>query len=207
MSEPAIIPEQRTGSKTGASSRLQADSRHQAIQIFKAAKSNLLDINHWDKFSGKGSAVFQLTDNKGNLLHNIAPKVGDLIRIDLPAPGNEKGHGYDWVRIEKFEDSRDVLKDEEIFGFRVRPVKHPDNTTPEAAHFYTSDATSTFLIIRNTNTITAMERARNEVPNTGVFSFLNKIRNTVIALAAMAGLSNPQWKRLMKGVLQEASRI
>lgn len=207
MSEPAIIPAQKTGAKTGATSHIHADTRHNAIRIFKAAQTNLLDINHWDKFSGKGSAIFQLTDSSGNLLYSIPPKIGDLIRIDLPAPGNKKGHGYDWVRIEKFEDSKDILKDEETFGFRVRPVKHPDNTSAEPAHFYTSDATSTFLIIRHTNTITAMERARNEIPNTGVFSFLNKIRNTVIALAAMAGLSNPQWKRLMKGILQDAARI
>lgn len=207
MSEPEIIPEQKTGSKTGATKQIHADSRHHAILIFNSAKQKLLDVNNWDKYSGKGSAVFQLTDAMGNLLFNVSPKAGDLIRINLPAPSNKRGHGYDWVRIEKFENSKEILKDEEIYGFRVRPVKHPENNGSATAHFYTSAATSTFLVIRQSHTITAMERARNEKPNTGVFSFLNKIRNVIIALGAMAGLSNPQWKSLMKGILHEASKI
>jgi hypothetical protein len=128
------------------------------------------------------------------------PVKGNLIRIKLPAPPNQQGDGFDWVRIEEFENSKDLLKDEELFGFRVRPVENPLSRSGESAHFYTSDATSSFLVMRKSCTISAMEKGRNEVPNASG-SFLNKIRNILIAIPAMLGLSKPQWKNLTDGIL------
>ncbi|MCE3258768.1 MAG: hypothetical protein K0S12_409 [Bacteroidetes bacterium] len=201
MATTSLIPPQFLGAKTGATAKTDSDSRHEAILVFRSAQKKLLDINNWYYYAGETGAKFTHTDAYGNKINNSKPEIGDLIRVELPAPGNKAGDGYDWVRIEAFESASDVLKDEEIFGFRVRPIKNPLDQQNEVAHFYTSTATSTFLLIRSSNKVIAMERARNEKPNTKVFSFFNKIRNYVIALAAMAGLSNPQWKLLMKGLI------
>jgi hypothetical protein len=46
-----------------------------------------------------------------------------------------------------------------------------------------------------------MERGRNEKPNPAG-GFLNKVRNAVIAVAAMMGFSKPQWKLLTSAILE-----
>ncbi len=197
-----LIPEQRTGGETGATSKVIVATHQDAIALFDQCKRRLVDINNWKKLCGDVGAEFHLTDNKGNLLHRTLPEVGNLIRIELPAPPNKTGDGYDWVRIEAFEDCKDLVKDEEVFGFRVRPVENPNNKNGESAHFYKSSATSTFLVRRINYTVYALERGKNEVPNDKPSSLLNKLRNIIIAFAAMIGLSKPQWKNLVNGILK-----
>jgi hypothetical protein len=196
-----LIPQQYTGSKTGATAKYTATSRHNAIALFNEAKIKLLDINHWYKVCGGTGAEFLLTDQKGNAMLNIPPQVGHLIKIKLPAPSNSKGHGFDWVRIEKIENKKDLVKDEELFGFRVRPVDNPEDRSSISAHFYTKDATSSFIIMRRGLSVYALERGRNELPNaTG--GLKDKIRNFGVAFLGMIGFSKPQWKKLVNGFLQ-----
>lgn len=201
-----IIPVQKIGSKTSSTSKLTTSTRHTALVLFTEAKLRLLDINNWYHLCGNKGAEFQLTDEEGNHLQATMPLIGNLIRIKLPAPPNQTGDGFDWVRIEEFVDTRNLLTDEDTLGFRVRPVQNPASRSSEGAHFYTSDATSSFLITRKICTVTVMERGRNEVPNaTG--NFLNKIRNIAVAVGAMIGLSKPQWKNLTDGILDPPSMI
>lgn len=200
-----ILPRQKIGSATGAKEKIAAGSRSLAIKIFQEAKTRLMNVNQWQAISGAMSAKFILTDEKGNEINRL-PKKGDLIKIELPAPGNEAGDGFDWVRIEEFEDRKNELKDEEIFGFRVRPVSNPFTDEHTEAHFYSSTATSTFLIMRSTNLVVAMEKGRNETINTGVKRLLNKIRNFLIAVGAMLGFAKPQWKGLVNGLLYGAPK-
>ncbi|MCW3077749.1 MAG: Uncharacterized protein JWO32_2358, partial [Bacteroidetes bacterium] len=119
-----IIPKQKKGSHTGATSKVELDSRLAAIVRFDEAKKRIIDINNWYKLCGKKGAEFTLTDENGIPLNVVMPKIGNLIRIKLPAPPNPNGEGYDWVRIEKVEEEKNKLKDEELFGFRVRPVQN-----------------------------------------------------------------------------------
>jgi hypothetical protein len=199
-----LVPKQKKGNHTGAKTTLRTSDREKAINLFEEARQRLLNINSWHVISGKGSAEFKLTDKFGNPLKSKLPRIGNLIRIKLPAPENKSGSGYDWVRIEAFKHTRDRLKDEEQYGFRVRPVQNPFDKSPESAHFYTSDASSTFLLKRQGTTLSAMEIGRNEVPNSHPASFLNKVRNVIVAIAAMAGLAHPQWKNLVTGILKGA---
>jgi hypothetical protein len=199
-----MIPKQYIGNQTGATSRLKMDTRHEALLLFQAACKRLLDINNWKKICGNSGAEFALTDKEGEPLYGLNPEIGNLIRIKLPAPPNKEGDGFDWVRIEEFEDSRILLSDSETFGFRVRPVENPKNRTGNSAHFYTSDATSTFLIIRYSHTVFALERGKNEVPNDSD-SWITKIRNKVVAIVAMIGFSKPQWQNLVDGLLMPPS--
>lgn len=201
-----IIPTQKKGAHTGATSKIELNSRHGAVTLFADAKKRLIDINNWYRISGKKGAEFTLTDANGIPQEKVFPKVGFLIRIKLPAPASPQGDGYDWVRIEKFEEDKNLMKDEEIYGFRVRPVKKPNGESGTSAHFYTSDATSTFLILRVGGIVYAMERGKNEVPNTGG-SLINKIRNMLVAIPAMLGLAKPQWKNLTEGILKSKPEL
>jgi hypothetical protein len=86
---------------------------------------------------------------------------------------------------------------------RVRP-SDPPRQKEETEHFFSKDATSSFIVERKGNVVTAYVRGRNELPNTEEpESFLKKIRNAAIALAAMAGLNTPQWKGLAKGIIDK----
>lgn len=197
-----IIPEQKTGSKTGATAAIELNSREEAVELFQKARHRLLNVNSWDEYSGIASAVFELRNKDGEKLSR-PPQTGDLIRIDLPGPGTVSGKGYDWVRIEAIEDNSNSDKEDESFAFRVRPVKSPVSSDDAPAHFYTDDATSTFVIERHGNTVSAAEIGRNEVSNTESDSVADKIRNTLVAAGAKNGLAYPQWKSLMEGLLKK----
>ena len=56
--------------------------------------------------------------------------------------------------------------------------------------------------MRENNTVTAAVLARNEVANTtNNTSLIDKLRNAVVGTGAALGLSNPQWKSLVNGLL------
>lgn len=197
-----LVPAQQRGLKTGASSEEETATRHDAILLFEKAKRRLLDVNRWQELAGPGSAEFRLCDAHGNEINNKAPATGDLIRIKLPAPPNTEGSGYDWVRIEEFENQKDLLKDQDIFGFRVRPVKNPLDPDTGTAHFYKSSATSTFLVIRSSSRVTAMEKGRNEIPNSIPAALYSRVRNLFVAIGAWIGLSKTQWGKLVRGIIK-----
>ena len=72
----------------------------------------------------------------------------------------------------------------------------------DPAHFHKTTATSTFLIMRVSTKVTALERGRNEVPNSRVAAIFDRIRNVAISIGAVLGLSKFQWGKLMKGILK-----
>jgi hypothetical protein len=197
-----IVPAQTKGMKSGAEENLECSTREEAILRYVSARNRLMQINNWHRYMGMEKNIFALTDPDGNLVSGV-PEIGFLVRIDLPVvPGSASGQGYDWVRIEAIDEKKDTERDLDFFAFRVRPAVNPKDDSKEAAHFYTEDATSTFLIQRAGTKVTAAEKGRNEVPNVKAEKITDKIRNSVIALGAMAGLSAIQWKLLMNGVLK-----
>jgi hypothetical protein len=200
--DTTIIPPQERGMRTGASSQEEASTRHDAILLFQEARRRLLDVNNWDKLCGPGSAVFRLTDATGRELTTVKPEIGHLIRINLPAPPNNEGGGYDWVRIEEIESHKDMLKDQDIFAMRVRPANSPLNSNGHTAHFYTAGATSTFLVVRVSTVVKAIEKGRNESANTGGLALLSRIRNVAVSVGAWLGISKSQWGRLVKGIIK-----
>lgn len=200
QSKHSIIPSQKEGSETGAEDKTVTDTLNDAKDLFNQAKKRLLDINSWDKFSGPASATFCLIDANGKEVSR-EPKVGDFIRIDLPGPGTSEGKGYDWVIIEAIDDKSLSEKDEEYFAIRCRPSPPPGSTKETIAHFYTDSASSTFILERKGNIVSAAEKGRNEIINNKNVNVADKVRNTVVASSAMNGMAYPQWKTLMKGIL------
>ncbi len=194
------IPPQLHGQETNVIETVQCASIEEASKLFAAAKEKLKDVSNWHEFSGPGSSRFTLTDSAGNDQFGIAQK-GGYFNIDLPGPGSLAGKGLDWVRIEEINENNAAEDSSEYITMTVRPVANPRDPNKEIAHFYNHESTSTFIVERHGNNVSAAVHGRNEVPNNKDTGFYDTVRNTVIALSARTGLSGPQWKALVKGLL------
>ncbi|MEQ7801827.1 hypothetical protein ABDJ41_18675 [Pedobacter sp. ASV1-7] len=111
------------------------------------------------------------------------------------------GGGYDWVTIEEIK--LQVLDDAEVLSMTARPSANPTTSSEDTAHFLTDQATSTFQVKRIGRVIYAEEHGRNELPNTDTGIPLDNIRNTFVGWGAKIGFSYPQWKALVKGLLNK----
>lgn len=197
------LPEKEEGTQKDIETKETTPTVEEAKQLFEKAKKRLLHVNYWDKLCGKASAVFTLTDEHGREVEG-EPKEGFHFRIDIPAPGTKTGNGFDWVRVETIEQKEDANEDREFLLMRVRPSSNPLTDGNDVAHFFSDKATSNFLVLREKNVVTAAVLGRNEVVNTeGTTSWLDKLRNAVVGTGAVGGLSYPQWKSLVNGLLDK----
>ncbi len=194
------IPQQEKGAGSDTSHAVRTKSREEARALFSIAKGRLLNISGWDKLCGYATANFVLADSNGKDLKRPAI-AGDYLKIDIPGPGSKTGDGFDWVRIEKIEHTKDESKDSEMISMKVRPSSNPTNNSAKVAHFFKKDATSTFIVQREGLVVKAEVHGRNELPNTRQKRKLDILRNFLIAIGAMLGLSKSQWKKLVKGLV------
>lgn len=195
-----MIPKQEKGAHKDLKESITLENVDDADDLFVLAKERLLDINNWHKLSGGLSAEFILTDNHGKEAHRPA-HTGDYIKIKIPGPGNETGDGYDWVHIEKilYDDYPDA--NGEAMSMQVRPAPSPLHKE-ETAHFFKEDATSTFNIERHGRIVLVHYHGRNEVPNTDAGGVINAARNVAVAIGGIMGLSDMQWQKLIKGLIE-----
>lgn len=195
------LPEKEEGVQKDIESKEETATIEEARELFKNSKERLLDVNNWDKICGNASAVFRLTNVNGHETEG-KPKVGYYFKIDIPAPGTKTGEGFDWVKVEAIEENEDDRKDSEFIVMRVRPSSNPLNASDDIAHFFSDKSTSNFVVLREKNVVTAAVLGRNEVANTDAAnSLLDKLRNAIVGTGAVSGLSYPQWKSLVNGVL------
>lgn len=202
--EKKLVPEQLTGDETGACEMVKEPSVKEAKELFRQAKERYQDLNNWDKYSGPLSGKFQLCDSNGKEVVR-KPQKGDMIKIALPAPGPASGEGFDWVEIEAVEEFNDEEADVETFGFRARPAPSPETSSDKVAHFYSDITSSTFILKREGNKISAAEVGKNVVINNEDVNLVDKVRNTVVGGTAKAGVAKLQWQSLMKGILNKKS--
>jgi hypothetical protein len=196
-----FIPVQYTGEETETSTERAAASEEAAIAIFQRAVNRLRDVNGWGALCGALSSEFQLVDKLGEEVDDSA-NAGFFIRIDIPAPGTKVGKGYDWVLIEQVEEVQ--LNDhQQIFFIRARPSGHPLQKHAGTAHFLKEEATSSFVITRDHETVKATVYGRNEVPNTDTGETLDKMRNAIVGTTGAIGISKLQWKALVNSLLKD----
>lgn len=196
-----FIPDQEVGSKTDFFEERTFDSRAQAHAGFKRAAARLLTVGEWHNYAGAGSSRFCLTNNLGDEVTGFAAE-GFLFNIALPVPGSNAGDGLEWVMVERLEAKDDAKAIEEFIAMTVRPVPDPRMAETEIAHFYKDVSTSTFIVKRVGQTVSAAVHGRNETPNNSDVNLHDKIRNTIVALTARIGMSGPQWKKLVNGLLE-----
>ncbi|NII85377.1 MULTISPECIES: hypothetical protein [unclassified Pedobacter] len=195
-----LVPQQIIGSQMDVVEERKLSSLSQAQEFFSAAAKRLLAVNEWGKISGLSD--FKIFAPDGKEVMRLAQK-GDFIRIDIPGPGPVSGGGFDWVKIEEIE--RVHGGDHEMLSMCVRPCSSPFNKGKQTAHFLKDHATSTFIIRRNRITVSAEEHGRNEQANIDDGKLIDRARNLIVGFSAKLGLSYPQWKLLVKGLLDGRS--
>jgi hypothetical protein len=193
-SEKEMIPPQHEGGQSNTESKKEFSSEQEAINFFHQVKKKLVNVNQWHHYAGKLTADFTLTDDKGNPVNRTVEK-HDHFRIDIPGPGSATGDGYDWVQVEEIAEEGNALT------IRVRPATNPTNEKQDVAHFFSDDATSSFIVRRDGNTVIAGVYGRNEKPNTEAEKAKDKIRNAAVATGAITGFAKLQWKTLVDGLL------
>ncbi len=194
-----IVPQQSVGKEIEALAMTEMTDDAEARSFYQIVKERLKKVNQWHTIAGILSAEFQLTDADGNVI-NGEPRVGYLLKIDIPGPGSKEGEGFDWVHI---EDVRSINESErQGYGFRVRPTSNPTGDKNETAHFYGDGSTSTFMVLRENSIVTAWIVDRNIKPNTEPVSVIDKIRDSVVGMSALIQFSKLQWQSLADGLLK-----
>jgi len=194
-----IVPAQFKGQEIEADATKELKDETDAKGLYNVARKKLLDVNNWKKIAGAITAQFQIIDEKGKEV-NREVKKGDYLRIDIPGPGSKEGDGYDWVLVEELcEINKGSVQS---VGFRVRPNENPFGEKKETAHFYSKEATSTFIITRENSKVISWIIDRNLLPNTESESLADKVRDAVVGVSAIAGFSKVQWQGLADGLIE-----
>ncbi|SHG09427.1 hypothetical protein [Chryseobacterium vrystaatense] len=195
------VPLQEKGSFHDTESIRVAKDFEDIVDLYKTLKDRLLSVNYWNYYASGVGADFKLHDKNGNLKKRL-PEKGDFIRIDIPGPGNFEARGFDWVEItdmyENLSANDEIL---EQLLIECKPSGIPGKINTHTAHFYTGDASSTFIVSRGKDFIKAGIYGRNETPNMDA-QIADKARNLAIALGGMVGISKIQWKILTDGLVE-----
>ena len=199
-----VIPPQEAGAQSDTYAFKKLDDDTTAKLFFKVVCDRLKNVNSWQKYSGDLTADFRLCDEKGNEVDRSVQK-SDRFKIDVPGPGTIAGNGYDWVKVEAIEES--ALSEGEMIMLRVRPASNPTDEKNDTAHFFTEDSTSSFIVKRIKDTVSAEVHGRNEKLNVGTGNILDKTRNALAGAAAIAGASEFQWKSLTKGLIDYTEEL
>jgi hypothetical protein len=196
------VPEQHSGVHKDLKHEVTFESIEDAEDFFLLAKERLLDVNSWERTNKTINTRFRIADRHGNEINRKVHK-GDLIVIDIPGPGPSSGDSKDWVQVEElaYDDYPD--EDREDITLRLRPVSNPATSDTAPAHFFTSEASSSFVLERIHNKVIIHYHGRNEKPNLDAESVADKIRNTIVAVGAFLGFSDMQWDGLIKGIVEE----
>ena len=198
--ENKLVPQGEIGKSNNLQHEITLDTVDLAKIAFERASKRLLNPLLWHKLAGVASAEFEVIDSQGALQQKII-ETGDYLKIKILGPASNIGDGYDWIKVEKIEKITSISQEEEYCGIKLRASSPP--FTNETAHFFKETATSSFIIQRKKNTITASYHGRNEVPNTSTGNTIDNMRNLMVAAGATAGLSELQWVALLKGFLKD----
>jgi hypothetical protein len=190
-----FIPGNWQGKATNLQHSKTAANENVATEIFHTACERLFSPSGWHRLAGVASAGFTHFNSPLEKVTR-AVQAGDFLRIDIPGPGPSDGGDYDWVKVEMAETDRRIY-----CGLLLRACANPFSDALNTAHFFTSDATSSFIIERSALTVTASYHGRNEIANKTQASPKDKLRNSLVAMGAMAGLSELQWTALLKSFI------
>lgn len=195
-----LIPPNIEGKEITAEASSSLPSEAEAKSFYKTAKQRLLYVHNWGKIAGKLSADFQLTDDKGKEANRLA-QINDHFRIDIPGPASKAGEGYDWAQVEDIKEVHQ--KNVDSIAILVRPAENPQTGNPQVAHFYSKKSTSTFVVTREENTVTASIYDRNIEANEETKEPLDKVRNAAVGLGAKFGISKLQWQALVDALVKK----
>lgn len=192
------IPKQAEGGSHDTASEIEFDSFEVAAKKYDVLKKRFFHVNRWKFYCGGKFAEFNLF-NKEGLLIDRNPEKGDYIRINLTGGKKKKTEQYDWVRIIYLNS---VEKNQSAYVIiNCQPCKSPQKEYSKfLPHFYSEKSTSSFIIqLINKRLVTSIH-GRNELPNLNA-SIVDRIKNFVLSIGGLLGVSKIQWKSLSDGLL------
>ncbi|MBE8715151.1 hypothetical protein [Sphingobacterium hungaricum] len=195
------IPKQIEGNQVDCRESIQLPSLYEAEQFYRETRSRLLDVNNWHRITKSPSAKFCIIDEL-ETKHYRQVRINDFIRIDIPGPGLPSAGGFDWVQVEQIDEEKKT--DWQRITLTLRPCADPTNDNPDTAHFYKKISTSTLVVEQKATDINLHFAGRNEVINKDNEQFSDNFRNFLIGLFAKMGISFPQWKALIQGLIEPA---
>ncbi len=157
---------------------------------FELAKTKLFDVNAWSNLSGLTS-TFTLHDQEGKEVQRAKPVVGDYIKIVLPATTIEN-----WVQVTAVNETEKMA--EFVVHPSAKPEKLADNAEGTATeHFFSKEASSTFRVAYQDNTLFSYEIGKNEsINNQGEEAGERPVLNTLVAEGGWAMVQEIQWDNL-----------
>jgi len=195
------IPQQKNGSFHDTEKYIHFENSEITDENYEMLKNRFFSINQWENYCGKKSAEFKLHNPHGAPISRL-PQENDLIRIKIPGPGNPESNGYEWVKIEKISNQLPNVGEIENITMICIPTKVPgQNKSKHIAHFYSEKSTSNFRISKGLKFIKIGIYGRNETPNMNT-SFIGKMRNSLIGIGGMFGISKIQWKIFAEKIIE-----
>lgn len=192
------IPAQHKGASSDTIAFREFSDDETARNAFRILRSRLHDVNRWQEYTTKITAKFYLCDASGEEKKGSVVE-GDYFKMDGPGPGSVAGKGFDWVVVEKVTEIGSADAEETLI--RVRPAPNPHTMATDTAHFFTEEASSSFVVGRKGRQLYAEVHGRNERPNLDAEHVVDKVRSAVWAAGAAIFYSKFQWKSLVKGLL------
>lgn len=166
-------------------------SIEQATLDFQSLQKRLKAINDWHSFSKEIKTKFILINSKTReCTEELA--VGNLIKIDIPGPGNPSGSGYDWTEIIDLQNGLDN-DHSPFFAITIKPCPAPESEDETVAHFYKEESTNTFIVRRVGTCIYAEVHGRNQIENTSDVPVMDLVRNKAVAIGSKLGFGNLNW--------------
>jgi hypothetical protein len=163
-------------------------SREDAEQAYRQSREKLFRVNHWSDLPGINS-TFRLYTAAGEPSAAEKPQVGDYIQIILPG-----------IKIENWVQVTDLREEAEFAEFTVHPSQkpQPEKEQPaEVKHFFTKEASSTFRVELQGNTLIAQEVGQHEaINNQGEEAGNRSLLNTIVAETGWAAFQRLQWEKL-----------
>lgn len=185
--EVDVLKGDGTRDKTYVSQHTFSDAAA-AQKAFIRSKEKLFRVRGWSDLS-VFTANFTLYDSTGSQPIDRQPRAGDYVRIELPGPLPQN-----WVQVVHVADS------DQSAEFTVRPSPAPqqyEEIALEVAHFFQSQARSTFRVELTDTIISAYEIGQNEaINNQAQPSGDRALINTLIAEAGWLFHQPLQWKAL-----------
>ncbi len=198
-----LIPEKHKGIHKELHEAAEHGDEQAAAKAFETAKSRLRKVNRWAQVSDGDSATFQLCNGAGKPLERAAEQ-GDLVRVRIPGANRPDGV-YDWVKLAQVREGVDPEGRPWIL-LTTQPIADPTEADPDTAHFFDDHSTGTFIIRQSGKRVEAAHYGRNERPNTEG-GLLEKARALVVTIGAFLGMSDVQWRNLVKGFLKSRDEV
>ncbi len=193
------IPSQSFGGFHDTVSMFCAVSLEDAQECYSVLVARLMAVNSWETYSNKVKAGFTLLGIcTGESTTDL--EIGNFIRIDIPGIGNPSGGGYDWTKIVEIQKGDDA--DYPFFLFTIKPCSAFGEPEQPIAHFYTEDASNTFIVRKVGTCIYAEVHGRNELENSTNGPLMDNLRNKAVAVGSKVGLGNLNWLGFTKALLR-----